>query len=237
MSENYREIIDKYTSFYDDYDFSTKELVQMFEMCEAFWMHDGDPSRPHAELTSGKCSNGFIDTLRVLKYRKLSQLLAGQLARKIRTISASRIDITIGSPMAGIYFADDLGEALGAPMRMFAEKNPKNPGKMLWNCVKLWHKCNVLQVEELTTTAKTLNEVFYAVNEGNGDEWVSWLPYVAILVHRPPKLPVTHYGSRQVIALIEKEIWAVDPADCPLCAAGSKRLRPKQNWAELTRKK
>jgi hypothetical protein len=135
--------------------------------------------------------------------------------------------------MAGIYFADDLGEALGAPIRMFAEKDLKNPGAILWNRTQIDPDQIVLQVEELTTTSKTLNAVFKAVNEGNATP-VNWLPCVAILVHRPPKLPVTHYGDRQVIALIEKEIWAVDPAECPLCATGSKRLRPKQNWAELT---
>ena len=236
MTENFRQIIDKYTSFYDGYDFSDDELLEMFRMCEALWIHDGDLSRPHAELTSGKCSNGFIDCLRVLKYRKLSQLLAGQLARKIRSLHTfNRIDMTIGSPMAGIYFADDLGEALGAPIRMFAEKDLENPGAMLWNRTQIDPDQTVLQVEELTTTSKTLNAVFKAVNEGNATP-VDWLPCVAILVHRPPKLPVTHYGDRQVIALIEKEIWAVDPAECPLCAAGSKRLRPKQNWAELTGK-
>lgn len=99
---------------------------------------------------------------------------------------------------------------------------------------------NALQIEELTTTAHTLNEVERAVREGNKDGEkkvsVNFLPYVGILVHRPPKLPVTHYGNRQVIALIEKEIWAVPPDECPLCKAGSKRLRPKTHWKELTGK-
>lgn len=223
--------------FYRGADLPEGEILKFFRLCDAFWLHDGDPSKPHAELTSGKCSNGFIDCLRVLQYRNLSQILAEQLARKVRQFTRRTIHVTIGSPMAGIYFADDLGEALNAPIRLFAEKDPKNPGKMTWNRIKLRHEYGVLQVEELTTTSKTLNEVFYAVNEGNGGEWVNWLPYVAILVHRPPKLPVTHYGDRQVIALIEKEIWAVEPENCPLCKAGSKRLRPKQNWAELTGKK
>lgn len=139
--------------------------------------------------------------------------------------------------MAGIYFANDLGEALNAPIRMFVEKDPKNPGQMLWNRMQITDpQLGILQVEELTTTSKTLMAVCEAVNTGNISP-VNWTPCVAILVHRPPKLPVTHYGSRQVIALIEKEIWAVEPENCPLCQAGSKRLRPKQNWTELTGKK
>jgi orotate phosphoribosyltransferase len=234
--EELYKITNEYPGFYRGWEMPEKEILKLFHLCDAFWMHDGDPAKPHAELTSGKCSNGFIDCLRVLQYRNLSQILADQLAQKVRKLVPYTIQVTIGSPMAGIYFADDLGEALNAPIRLFTEKDPKNPGKMLWNRIQLRPEYRVLQVEELTTTSKTLNAVFEAVNEGNGGP-VEWVPCVAILVHRPPKLPVTHYGDRQVIALIEKEIWAVDPAECPLCAAGSKRLRPKQNWAELTGKK
>lgn len=234
--EKLRKITSELPKFYRGREMTEKEILKLFHLCDAFWMHDGDPAKPHAELTSGRCSNGFIDCLRVLQYRNLSQILADQLASKSEKVIHSTIQVTIGSPMAGIYFADDLGEALGAPIRMFVEKDPKNPGKMLWNRIRLHPEHRVLQVEELTTTSKTLMAVCEAVNAGNGAP-VNWLPYVAILVHRPPKLPVTHYGNRQVIALIEKEIWAVDPAECPLCAAGSKRLRPKQNWAELTGKK
>jgi len=78
-------------------------------------------------------------------------------------------------------------------------------------------------------------EVRRAVQEGNGEP-VNFLSLVGALVHRPPKLPVD-YGDRRVIALIEKEIWAVDPKDCPLCLAGSVRYRPKTHWAELTGKR
>jgi len=80
-----------------------------------------------------------------------------------------------------------------------------------------------------------MTEVRRAVEEGNGEP-VHFLPIVGALVHRPPRLPAD-YGDRKVIAVIEKEIWAVDPKDCPLCKAGSPRYRPKTHWAELTGKK
>ena len=211
-----------------------KDMLGIFEKCDAYWVHNGDPKNPHAELTSGLCSNGFIDCLRVLKYRNLSQILAIQLAQRVRKIVGDeKIMWTIGSPMAGIYFADDLGEALEIPLRMFVEKDKDDPKKMVWNRLIIPVDHLVLQVEELVTTSQTLNEVQGAVFSGNPNQ-VNFVPFVAILVHRPPKLPVGHYGNRQAIALIEKEIWAVPQDECPLCEAGSKRLRPKQNWAELT---
>lgn len=221
-----------------------EEILSWFNLLDAAWIHSGDPKDPHAELTSGWCSNGFFDCLRVLKYVNLSDILADQLAKKIRSVIGwnQKIDWVIGSPMAGITFAHDVARAIGAPINMCVEKDPSDPKgkKMMWKRMIIPETDNALQIEELTTTAHTLNEVERAVREGNkdGEKTVSvnFLPYVGILVHRPPKLPVTHYGNRQVIALIEKEIWAVPPDECSLHKAGSKSLRPKTNWKELTGK-
>ena len=218
---------------------SQGKILEWFKICDAFWAHDGNPEKPHAKLTSGWCSNGFFDCLRVLGHINLSDILANQLAQKIRDeIGEQKIDWVIGSPMAGITFAHDVARALKAPMpiNMFVEKDATDPkGKrMLWKRMTIPEDAHVLQIEELTTTAGTLNEVERAVREGNSGP-VNFLPYVGILVHRPPKLPITHYGQRRVIALVEKEIWAVKPSECPLCKAGSKPLRPKTHWKELTK--
>ena len=211
------------------------EILRWFELCDAAWYHSGNPKDPHAELTSGLCSNGFFDCLRVLKYINLSDILAHQLAREIRVaIGNQQIDWVIGSPMAGITFAHDVARALGAPINMFVEKDPNNPGEMLWNRTVIPEGANVLQVEELTTTAKTLDAVQRAVDQGNPYP-VNWIPRIGILVHRPPS-SVDYYGEREVISLIEKEVWAVPRDKCLLCEAGSKRVRPKTHWKELTGK-
>ena len=204
-------------------------------MCDAAWYHSGNSKDPHAELTSGYCSNGFFDCLRVLKYTNLSDILANQLARKIRSvIKDKRVDWVIGSPMAGITFAHDVARALGAPINMFVEKDPSNPGEMLWNRTVIPEGANVLQIEELTTTAKTLNGVQRAVDQGNPHP-VNWILYIGILVHRPPSL-VDYYGEREAISLVEKEVWAVPQDECPLCKAESRRYKPKINWEKLTKK-
>ncbi|PIP27871.1 MAG: hypothetical protein COX29_04250 [Candidatus Moranbacteria bacterium CG23_combo_of_CG06-09_8_20_14_all_35_22] len=39
---------------------SEEELLHIFSLCDAYWYHDGDPKKPHAELTGGWCSNGFL---------------------------------------------------------------------------------------------------------------------------------------------------------------------------------
>ncbi|OGY95776.1 MAG: hypothetical protein A2543_01255 [Candidatus Komeilibacteria bacterium RIFOXYD2_FULL_37_8] len=217
-------------------DVSVEEMLSWFDACDAAWVHSGDSRDPHAELTSGKCSNGFFDCLRVLKYVKLSEILANQLARKIRsTIGDQNVDWVIASPMAGITFGHDVARALGAQVFMFTEKHPDDKDAMLWNRLAIPEGASVLQIEELTTTAKTLNAVQAAVNAGNPNP-VNWLPFIGILVHRPPQLPVDHYGDRKVITLIETEVWAVDPDKCQLCASGSVRYKPKTHWKQLTGK-
>ena len=230
------ELVGLKPGYFRDRDISIGEILSWFDACDAYWMHSGDASDPHAELTSGMCSNGFFDCLRVLKYVNLSEILANQLARKIRTaISDQKVDWVIASPMAGITFGHDVARALGAPIFMFTEKDPDQKGKMLWKRMAIPEGETVLQIEELTTTSKTLNAVQEAVDAGNPNP-VNWLPYVGIFVHRPPKLPIDQYGDRKVVPLIEKAIWAVDPNECQLCKDGSVRYRPKTHWRELTGK-
>lgn len=216
-------------------DVGLKPILEWFDICDAVWVHDGDPVNPHAELTSGKCSNAFFDCLRVLKFVNLSEILANQLARKIRrVIGDTKIDWVIGSPMAGITFAHDVARAIGAPISAFVEKDPSDPDNPLWKRMVIPEGANVLQVEELITTSKTLNAVQTAINGSNSNS-VNWLPVIGVLVHRPPKLPITYYGDRQVVPLIEQEVWAVD-YPCGLCEKGSIPYRPKTHWAELTGK-
>lgn len=211
-------------------------IIEVMAKCDAIWIHDGDPKSPHAELTSGKCSNGFFNCLKALKYINLNEIFAYHLAQKIREeIGEERVDWVLGSPMAGITFGYAVARHLGAPIFMFAEKDPSDKNRMLWQREIIPAGDNVLQIEELITTAKTLNAVQAAVEEGNPYP-VNWLPVIGVFVHRPAKLPVTHYGNRKVVALFEKEIWAKDPP-CELCLAGSSRYRPKTHWPELTGKR
>jgi len=204
-------------------------------------MHDGDPKNPHAELTSGKCSNGFFDCMRVLKYPNLNEILAIELATLLiedireNYEEPSNIDWVIGSPYAAITFSYEVAKELRA-VHGFCEKDPIVPKekKFLWQRMVIPGGSRVLQIEELITTSGTFRGVQRAIEEGN-PEPVKFLPVVGVLVHRPPRLPAD-YGDREIIALVEKEIWAVEPEDCPLCKAGSVRYRPKAHWRELTGK-
>ncbi|MFA5155433.1 MAG: hypothetical protein WC453_03275 [Patescibacteria group bacterium] len=220
---------------FNNRDVSMEEILEWFQICRAYWQHSGDPNDPHVMLTSGKHSNGFFDCLRVLQYLNLSDILANQLARKIRVACGGvKADYVIGSPMAGITFAHDVARALGATCNMFTEKDGD---AMTFNRIAIPPNSLVLQVEELITTRKTTNAVQNGIDSDNPDA-VVWLPVIGSLVYRPAKFnDSSEQGGRTIISLIAKEIWSVKPEECPLCASGSKIIsKPKKNWAALTGK-
>jgi len=210
-----------------------EEIIGIFEAYDAVWLHDGDPKKPHAELTSGKCSNGYFNCPKVLCHPLIAEILARQLIQKLGQNLVHGVGWVIGSPYAAITFSYEIAKLLGA-VHGFPEKDPTDPEKkrMIWKRWQIPEGAKVLQIEELITTLGTTMGVRQAIKEGN-PEPVNLIFTVGALVHRPSKLPIS-YAELRIVSLIEKEVWAVDPSECPLCKAGSPRLRPKAHWVELT---
>lgn len=215
-----------------------EEILSWFRNENAYWIYDGEPSpkKAHAELTSGLCSNGFFDCLLVLRYPNIAEILGRQLG-EISMERIGRVDWVVSSSYAAITFGHEVAKTLGA-IFMLVEKDPDDPKgkKMVWRRMTIPAEAQVLQVEELISTSGTFKEVRRAVEDGNSVKPVNFISSVEALIHRPPKLPI-EYDGRRVIAVIEKEIQAFDPKECPYCAVGSPRYRPKIHWAELTGKK
>ena len=214
-----------------------KEIYDIFDNYNAIWVHNGEATMPHAELTTGLCSNGFINCREVLKYTNICKKLSEQLYYKVlREVVLRNVNLVVGSPYSAITFSYQFA-ALSGKVHGFTEKDPSDPKgkKMVWKGGLIRAEEKVLQVEELITTSSTFFEVRRAMQQAN-PESINFLPFVACIVHRPQNLSVNYNGIK-IISLIEKEIWSVKPEDCPLCKAGSKRLRPRGNWAELTGKK
>lgn len=213
-------------------------ILEWFRLAQAYWQHEGDPapSKPHAELISGLCSNGYFDCPRLLSYPNVAQILANSLAGKLQTAGVVDIDWVVSSAYSAITFGHEVAKAMNARF-MNVEKDPSDPTqkRMLWRRITLSKGSRVLQVEELITTMGTTQEVKRAVLEGNGEQ-VEFLPVIGTIVLRPPDIEGMK-REHQLVALVEKEIWAKKPEECPLCAVGSPRFKPKTHWAELTGKR
>ncbi len=206
------------------------EISHVFRECGALWLHSGDPKLPHAQLTSGKCSNGFVNTLGVLRHTNFCLIMADQIVRRLpKDWVFERNDWGIGSDHASATLSFAVSSQLGI-QHDFTEKGPE--GTQLWRRFPILEGERAFQIEELVTTLKTFRAVRAGVRQGNPRP-VQFTPFVFTLVHRSNEY---FLEDSPVHYVVHYDIQTWDGPDaCPLCTAGSKRLRPKENWAELTR--
>jgi orotate phosphoribosyltransferase len=218
-------------------DMAPEEIMEMLQYLNCIWIRRGDVQKPHAELTSGLCSNGYIDLSRILCYPLVCEILARQLSCKLVDKGVKRVDYVIGTPNTANTLAFEVAKAYNT-VHAFAEKieNPIGPSKrrIVWSGMTLRRGATVLLIDETITTGGTIRALRQAIKEGN-EEPVKILPTVGAIVNRPPRLPV-NYGDMKVVSLLEIAIQTFKPDKCPYCRAGSPRVRPRTHWQELTGK-
>ena len=215
---------------YTNFRMTEAQLREILEAAGALWLHSGDPKAPHAELTSGKHSDGFVDVLRALQYSGICYAAGKALAAKIRDEYKGDIDWVVGSDHAGAVFSQNVAVWLGAK-HDFTEKGSDK--SQLWKRLNIKEGEVVLQVEELMTTALTFNEVRKGIREGNGAP-VTFAPVAGVLVHRSD---VWQIEDTKIVPFVHYDIKVWEPDRCPLCIGGSEVIsEPKKNWAKLTGK-
>ncbi len=224
------------TMFRHETKLSKDQINNIVKRLNAGWIHDGNPENPHAVLTSGLCSNAYFNVSRIASNPIAMEGLAYNLMRKILPRIGGEDIVVVGSAYAGIIPSYMVALHLGAS-HVYTEKGPK--GEMVWTGrFSIPEDAYVLQIEDLITTFKTTEAVRRTIIAGNKNP-VKFCPFVGTIVHRPAKLPVEYFfdGEKiEIISLIEKEVWAVPQEECPLCKQGSKRVKPKEHWSELTNK-
>lgn len=215
---------------------SPDDVLGWFKILQAGWVHDGDPKKPHAILHSGKCSTGYFLCKKVLKCGNLREILAACMIVTLRKAGLKRVDGVFGSPYSSILLAGDIARLLEVPVYV-PEKDPKDPAgkRMLFKPDDPIPEGSVLlQIEELVTTFDSGAATKGAIARDNPYP-VGFVPFVGVLIHRPPKIERKLLDGRMIVPFIEKQVDAWEPADCPLCKAGSAALAPKgENWAKLT---
>jgi len=199
-----------------DVGYRKEDYIEVFEICDAFWIYGG--RGPHALLTSGKHSDGYIDVSQVLKFTNLRDILAERMVEEVLLpagISISGVDYIVSSSMAAIPFGDGIASYLGLTF-VYTEKVD-----------------GVQKLKRFEVPSKARIQVTNAIIEKNKNvEFVrdrDGKIVVLTLVHRPEKLPI-EYPDYRILPLVELEIHNWTPESCPLCKAGSEALKPKSNW-------
>lgn len=138
-------------------------------------------------------------------------------------------DWVVGSDHAGATLSFAVASALAA-QHDFTEKGLDKT--QLWKRFVIGSHESVLQVEELITTTGTLRQVREGLINAHEHE-LTFVPMVMTLVNRSG---IKEFEGDPILSLVDYDIQTWTPEDCPLCAAGSERLKPKTHWAELTGK-
>jgi len=222
------------------------EFIRWLNIVDAYWFfdNDGDPTRPHALLTSGKHSDGFVDCLKLLKYPKAMIVIVAQLIKQMRIShdivthahALDMIDWVFGSPMAGISLAYEVARQIRA-RHGFTEKNPKagpdNPDepRKLQKRFQIEPHHIVLLAEELITTLTTASEQKEVIITTEG-KTPNFIPALIVFFNRSGE---TSFNGWPIISAVDQKITNWTPDECPLCKNGSEAIKPKQNWELLTK--
>lgn len=215
-----------------------EEFIHLLKLFSSYWQYHGEPrpEAPHALLTSGLHSNGFINTLEVLKETNLCEILAlealKRLYEKLGFELAHNINWVIGPAMAAIDFTHDLARWLNARHGVTEKDADGKP--TIWKRHVIEAGERVLIATELMTTADgSVQQCKDGV--AKNPKPVSFVNLVPVLVHRCPSLTTT--DGTPTLPVFKFEIANYQPTSCPYCSAGSEAIKPKasqENWRRLT---
>lgn len=209
---------------------SEEEWIERFTELGALWIHDGNPKRPHALLTSGNHSNGFFNASKVIEDRVLLEEVCGQLvAHDLGPGSFLGVDMVVGSALGAIPIAYEVGRQLSVRRIGFTEPVVKDGVKqMLFKRFNLERRMDVLVVEDVITTGGTTLQTIAAIQE-----WGAYVHHkILVLVNRSESSELDRW---RIHSLIHRPMPIWNPDECPLCKKGSKAVRPKENWELLTK--
>lgn len=204
----------------------TTDWKKTFEDYGAIWIHDGSPNQPHALLTSGLHSDGFVNCTMVTQHPTILQSAVSEgLKDQLSDVMAEWV---IGSAFGAITLAHAIAYHLGARAG-FTEKDGE---LMKLSRFEIPTADRVLVVEDTISTGGSTKKTIEGIKT-SGVEDSRILPYIVSLVNRSGK---DELDGRKIRALLTLNIHAWTPAECPLCKIGSQPVRPKGNWQVLTRR-
>jgi orotate phosphoribosyltransferase len=203
----------------------------------AFWgPHDRNPQRPHPLITSGCHSDRYTNSGLVLDDPVFTDVMAQVLVNLLHSnlIDVYSINWVIGPAKGAIPIAFEMALLMsrgrdGSCLWTYVEKEGEGSQKTIaLNMSKIRAKERVLLCDDVLVTGGTLRLTARALEEAGAFV----LPYIATPVNQSGREEI---DGRKIIALIQRPIPIWTPAQCPLCAIGSRPVRPKtgKNWELL----
>jgi hypothetical protein len=222
---------------------TTAEVVHMAGELEASWFYDyealeaGRPGR-HAILKSGKHSDGFFVSRMLLAADNIRRLIVAQMAMLLKVViikegDSNRPTHVVGVPNGAVVLGEGIGDLLDLEViemtkgadESFQVEKAIDPNALL------------LVVEDICTTGKGFRLAVQALHAVQPAARI--FPYDPVIINRGglEKVTVSGIGEFSVLPLADKRINDWEPGECPLCARGSKPIKPKatdENWKLIT---
>lgn len=214
-----------------------EEWESQFRGKGAFWVHDGNPKRPHALLTSSrKHSSDYFNSSLVISDETILRGVASDLLELFARQGGDVLKVqgVVGPQTGATRLAEFMSYQVMAHTRSQCfwaspAKNEEGGMKSMVfsdeDLVKLKGK-TVLLCEDVVTTGDSIDLAVTAVINAGGIV----MPFVLALVNRSGKTEVI---GGKIIALIKYSMSVWMPWECLLCKEGSEALRPKENWERL----
>jgi len=168
----------------------------------------------HFELRSGLHSDRFFQCANALRYPEAAETLCRALVEKMQPVLQDGIDAVIAPALGGLVVGHEVARALGV-MSIFAEKAD---GLLVMRRFRIEPGKRYVVAEDVVTRGGRVQETVDIVREGGGV-----VAAIGLLVDRSAGKAAF---DAPMISLIEMAPTVWDPADCPLCEAGSKAVHP-----------
>jgi len=183
-----------------------KELMDYLVKTEAML-------KGHFLLSSGLHSDTYIQCAQLLKDPKIAEIFCAALAE---LFVAEKPELVVGPALGGVIVAYETARQLGVP-GIFAER--ENGIMKLRRGFTVERGQKVLITEDVITTGGSSEEVVKLLSE-LGAEVIGVGSIIDRSAGQNIKLSVPFRS------LLKLEIKAFEPDECPLCAEGSKAIKP-----------
>ncbi len=196
---------------------------------EALWRLNAEAAGAHAELTSGKHSDGYMNCAKIVRDPQLvAEVAAGIIANLEKESAYQKPDWVVGPAYGAVTFAHEVARQLDTKFG-FTEVEYTDEGKMqVLKRFDIGSNETVLVIEDITTTGGSALKTINVLKE----QGITVLPLVGLILNWSGQSEIE---GNKIVSLIEAKMNVYDPDECPLCKEGREAVRPKANWEKLAR--
>jgi orotate phosphoribosyltransferase len=216
---------------------TAEEVFYIAIVLGAFWAYDYNAANRgkvglHAELKSGRHSDGFFVSKIMLAPPNILAIMGNQIILRLNAIGICKPNYVIGIPDG----ATALGAYIAQKEKIELAKMQKVDGKITL-VTPIEPEKRVLLVEDFCTRGTGFKEAAAGI--------IKQQPLARILAYDPVIINrgglktflVDGVGNFTILPVAEQRVSDWDPAECPLCKQGSKLIKPKatdENWELIT---